>query len=368
MNRVLMILGLAVAAIPVVVSAQTQPYNDYVQQTYPQAQQPAQVQPPVQPAPQPQYAPQAVGMSPAQLDQVAGPIALYPDVLLGQVLTASIHPAEVAQANQFVRAYPQAAEPFIDAQPWDPSVKALVHYPTVLAALANDPNWMQSIGGAYSYQPVDLMNSVQRLRYAAYNAGALTSTPQQQVLFNNGAIQIQPIAQTVYVPVYNPQVVYVRQPVPMVEPIRFSFGVTFGGWDNCSIDWRTRVVERPRVYVPAPRVYLPPPPVYRRPAVIITHRDPHDFDRPAFPGPRYDRRDNDRHDGPRDGKGDDRDNGRGDNPRGGRGNDRRDGPDRAGPDRGGPDRGSDHRNNDDRRGVRPDRHDGPDRHDRDDRH
>jgi hypothetical protein len=175
-------------------------------------------------------------LAPAQLDALTGPIALYPDPLLAQVLAASTAPVDVVSANQWVHGFPSVTEDQINAQPWSSAVKVLVHYPTVLQYLADHMAWTQQLGSAFAYQPGDVMASVQRLRFAAQGAGTLYPTPQQQVVVDAGAIRIlPPTPDAVYVPVYDPSLVYVRGSV--LAPISFSAGLAIGNWLDLDFDW-----------------------------------------------------------------------------------------------------------------------------------
>ncbi|MGA2436405.1 MAG: DUF3300 domain-containing protein, partial [Bryobacteraceae bacterium] len=100
--------------------------------------------------------------SPDQLDNLAAPVALYPDPLLAQVLLAATFPDQIDEAARFVRANP---DPYaIDSQYWDVSVKAVAHYPTVLYMMADKLDWTTALGQAYANQSADVMASVQRLR------------------------------------------------------------------------------------------------------------------------------------------------------------------------------------------------------------
>src|ERR1051326_3115445 len=117
--------------------------------------------------------------SPAELDQLLGPIALYPDPLTAQILPAATLPSQIVMADRFVRGGGDVNQ--IDLQPWDPSVKALARYPTVLGWRADNRGWTTEVGQAFLYQQADVMNSIQRLRGEALAVGNLQSTPQQQV-------------------------------------------------------------------------------------------------------------------------------------------------------------------------------------------
>jgi hypothetical protein len=174
-----------------------------------------------------------------QIDQLTGPVALYPDPLLAALLPASTYPQDVVAAAQWLAATPQPAEQDIDAQSWDPSVKAMVHYPTVLQMMNSRMDWTQALGAAFANQPQDVMNSIQRLRGQAAAAGALASNQQQQVVTQpDGMICVLPAApQVVYVPVYDPRIVYVVQPRPPV--IVFGAGLVIGQWMDYGCDWPT---------------------------------------------------------------------------------------------------------------------------------
>jgi Protein of unknown function (DUF3300) len=161
-----------------------------------------------------------------QLDALLAPIALYPDALLAQVLMASTFPLQVVGAGRWVEdpankplggdALAKALEP----QPWDPSVKSLVPFPSVLALMNSNLEWMQQLGYAFAEQQVDVMNSAQRLRFHAQGAGNLKTTEQQIVRVEKQTIIIEPATPTVvYVPSYNPVVVYGAWPYPSYPPV-----------------------------------------------------------------------------------------------------------------------------------------------------
>ena len=216
--------------------------------------------------PQDQPAPQ---YSAAQLEQLVAPIALYPDSLLGPVLMASTYPLEVVEAARWVGIPANAAlqgdalASALDTIDWDPSVKALVPFPAVLQMMSSHLDWMQQLGDAFLAQQADVMDAVQRLRAQAANAGNLQSTPQQTVTTQDGEIYIEPASPDVlYVPVYNPVVVYGIWLYPAYPPfffpplpgyyhgpfvggIQFSIGFviirTFWGWDH--FDWRRHRID-----------------------------------------------------------------------------------------------------------------------------
>jgi hypothetical protein len=156
-------------------------------------------------------------LSAQELEQLVAPIALYPDTLVAQVLTASTYPQQLADADRWRRAERYASSEQIaagaDAQPWDPSVKALTAFPQVLAQMDYNLQWATELGNAYYNQPQDLLEAVQVMRQRAQEAGNLRSTPQQAVNYDQGNIELAPVnPQMVYVPEYNPWGVY-GQPV-----------------------------------------------------------------------------------------------------------------------------------------------------------
>jgi hypothetical protein len=152
-----------------------------------------------------------------QLEQLVAPIALYPDPLVAQVLTASTYPAQVADADRWRQAQGYAPAEQIaggaDSQNWDPSVKALTAFPQVLAEMDRNMRWTTDLGNAYYNQPQDILQAVQGMRQRAQAAGNLQNTPQETVSYDQGNIEVAPAnPQVVYVPAYNPWAVY-GQPV-----------------------------------------------------------------------------------------------------------------------------------------------------------
>jgi len=181
---------------------QYSPQQPYPQQQYDQGYQP---QPPAQP------------LAADQLEQLVAPIALYPDPLLAQLLVAATYPAQVVGADHWLQAQgnadPNQIAYSVDAEPWDPSVKALTAFPQVLALMDQNVQWTTDLGNAYYNQPQDVLQTVQVLRQRAQDAGTLQNTPQEAVSDNQGYIQLAPAdPQQVYVPAYNPWDVY-GQPV-----------------------------------------------------------------------------------------------------------------------------------------------------------
>ena len=130
----------------------------------------------------------------------------------------------------------------IDQQPWDPSIQALARYPTVLKWLDDNLAWTTALGQAFLYQQQDVMDSIQRLRAQAQAMGNLQSTPQESVVVDNGTIEILPAnPDVIYVPVYQPDVVYFQRPygTPFIS---FGLGFAVGAWLNCDFDWHNHHV------------------------------------------------------------------------------------------------------------------------------
>ncbi|HEY3277314.1 MAG TPA: DUF3300 domain-containing protein [Syntrophorhabdaceae bacterium] len=195
-----------------------------------------------------------------ELDQMLAPIALYPDSLLVQVFMAATYPIEIVEANRWLGANRQlqgdAFATALDQQPWDPSVKSLANFPSVLAMMDQRLDWTQRLGDAFLSQKDQVMDTVQKLRAAAQAQGTLTNTAQQRVITEGPAIVIEPVEpQVVYVPVYDPMVVYGPWWYPDYPPypyypvgavivggiISFGIGVALGaawGWAWGGFGWR----------------------------------------------------------------------------------------------------------------------------------
>jgi hypothetical protein len=162
-------------------------------------------------------------LSAQELDSLLAPIALYPDSLLSQVLMASTYPLEVVSAARWAKANPDAkgdaALKKVDNQPWDVSVKSLAAFPNILEMMNEKLDWTQKLGDAFLAQQKDVLDSVQRLRRLAKDSGNLESNQQQVVHSEAQAIIIEPAQpQTIYVPAYNPTVVYGVWPYPAYPP------------------------------------------------------------------------------------------------------------------------------------------------------
>ena len=172
-----------------------------------------------------------------ELDALMGPVALYPDPLLAQVIPAATFVDQVVQANSLLKG--RTEENLIQNQSWDVSVKSVAHYPQVLEMMATQRDWTTAVGQAYVYQSTDVMKSIQRLRATAKNNGTLVSTSQQTVTVEKEYITIVPAQpQVIYVPVYDPQVVYVSSgPPPGTAAIAFGMGLAIGAWLNRDWHW-----------------------------------------------------------------------------------------------------------------------------------
>jgi hypothetical protein len=182
-----------------------------------------------------------------QLDQLTAQIALYPDALLAQVLMAATYPADVAEAAKWSRAHPDMkgddAVKMVENEPWDPSVQSLVAFPQVIIMMGEKPDWVQRLGDAFLAQPEDVMDSVQRLRARAKEAGNLNSNEQMKVTLEAApppattttVIQQAPQQQIIVIQPAQPNVIFVPQYNPTV---------VFGPW----------------LWPAYPPFYIPPPP------------------------------------------------------------------------------------------------------------
>lgn len=151
--------------------------------------------------------------SQAELDQMLAPIALYPDSLLSQILTAATYPLDVVKAARWSRDHPdlegERAVNAVADEDWAPSVKALAAFPRVLENMDADLDWTTRLGDAFLYQEAQVMDTIQGLRQRAYAAGNLNSTGNLEVIREREVIVIEPAhPRIVYVPYYNPRVVY----------------------------------------------------------------------------------------------------------------------------------------------------------------
>ena len=166
--------------------------------------------------------------------QLVSPIALFPDVLVAQVVAASTHPAELRDAHRWLAAYRgRSVEDIaqaVDGQSWDPDIKALTVLSPMLDALNAQFAWTVALGEAYAADPAQVLAAVQALRHQAQASGALPRTSEQTLIVDGRAILIEPA---------HPHLVYV--PGGGIFDIsgfeRFSWG-----WHGWQVDWKQGVV------------------------------------------------------------------------------------------------------------------------------
>jgi hypothetical protein len=223
------------------------PPGQYPPQGYPQTGYPPQGYP-QQPPPL---------LSPQQLDQLVARIALYPDGLLAQILTASTFYPQIPDAanwaNQHAYLHGEQLSAAIQADrlPFDPSILALIPFPQVLQMMASDMAWTQQLGNAVLAQHPEVMDAVQRERQRAYDYGYLRSNQYDQIVVTGpNDIEILPAQPGFYyVPIYDPYVVFVR-PRPgffVGSAIRFGPGITVAafapfGWGTVGFGWREHTI------------------------------------------------------------------------------------------------------------------------------
>jgi hypothetical protein len=188
-------------------------------------------------------------LTPGRLDQMLAPIALYPDDLLGQILMAATYPLDVVEAARWVKDPRNASlkgdQLFaaLQQQNWDPSVKSLAPFPSILAMMDVNLEWTERLGEAFLADSKAVMEASQRLRRRAQSAGRFAPTPQVQEIVRTApeAITIEtPSPEIVYVPVCNPSVVYGGWPYPDYPPYffgNFFNGATIGGFGCGSVNW-----------------------------------------------------------------------------------------------------------------------------------
>ena len=213
---------------------------------------------------QPPTAP--VQLSAQELQQLVAPIALYPDALVAQILAASTYPTEIVEADRWIQNHPnvkgEELAKEVDKQSWDPSVKALTQFPSVLENMDKNLSWTSSLGDAYANQQQNVTDAVQTLRQQANKNGHLDSNEQEKVVTQGNTIVIEPAnPEVVYVPQYDPWLVYgapiVAYPGWYPEPgiflagVGIGFGLGFGvgyfggfgwGWHHWGYDWHGRSV------------------------------------------------------------------------------------------------------------------------------
>ena len=216
-------------------------------------------EPATSPAAAPASNPQPGAFAQDQLEQLVAPVALYPDALLLQILMAATYPLEIVQADRFVKQNPELTGEALDQalleQDWDPSVKSLCTLPSVLKQMSENLDWTQDLGDAFLAQQDELMDTVQRMRGLAYEAGNLQTTEQQVVTQQEDNIIViqSPAPEVVYVPTYSSTVVYgstwgypsyyyppmYYPPPPGYGLVTFGVGVAVGAaiWGNCSWGW-----------------------------------------------------------------------------------------------------------------------------------
>src|SRR6266851_617088 len=219
--------------------------------------------------------PQAAQQSPEQLQQLVAPIALYPDALIAQILSAATYPDQVAEAGKWMEQHKDlkgdSLAKEVDKQSWDPSVKALAQFPAVLANMNQNLAWTSELGDAHVNQPQEVTQAIQTMRQRAKQAGNLNTTPQETVKTKGKTIVIQPAAtDVVYVPQYDPWLVYgtpmatfpgwYSYPGLYLSGPGVGFGLGFGvgllggygwGWHRWGYDWRHdgRVVYNHNTYI-----------------------------------------------------------------------------------------------------------------------
>ena len=208
----------------------------------------------------------AAKQTPEESQQLVAPIALYPDALVSQILAGATYPTEIVEADRWIQEHPNlkgedlANE--VDKQTWDPSVKALAQFPSVLANMDKNLSWTSSLGDAYANQPNDVMDAVQAMRARAQKAGNLKSNQQVTVQTQGQTVIIEPAdPEVVYVPTYDPWIVYgapvIAWPGWYWYPGLYApgpgiaFGMGFGigffggfgwGWHHWGCDWGHRTV------------------------------------------------------------------------------------------------------------------------------
>src|SRR6202166_3970555 len=225
--------------------------------------------------------PQAAQQTPEQLQQLVAPIALYPDALVAQILAASTYPTEIVEADRWMQQHPdlkgQQLGDEVNKQSWDPSVKALTQFPSVLANLDKNLSWTSSLGEAYGNQQQAVMDAVQVMRQRAQHAGDLKSTPELKATPQGQTIVVDPAnPDVVYVPAYDPWLVY-GSPLPVwpgwypvpgifIGGPSIVFGIGFGvgyfggfgwGWHHWGFDWHNRaVIYNHNTYISHSRTFI----------------------------------------------------------------------------------------------------------------
>jgi len=219
--------------------------------------------------------------TPEQLQQLVAPIALYPDALVAQILAAATYPDQIVEADRWLQQHPdlkgEQLGQEVDKQTWDPSVKALVEFPSVLANMDKNLSWTSSLGDAYVNQQQEVTNAVQVMRDRAEKAGNLKSTSQEKVSKQGQTIVIEPAdPEVVYVPEYDPWLVYgapigvwpgwYSYPGLFIGGPGIAFGLGFGigffggfgwGWHHWGEDWHHHdVIFNHNTYISHSRVFV----------------------------------------------------------------------------------------------------------------
>jgi Protein of unknown function (DUF3300) len=206
----------------------------------------------------------ALQLSVQELQQLVAPIALYPDALVAQILAAATYPTQIVEADRWMKRHSnlkgEVLAKEVDSLDWDPSVKALAQFPSVLENMDKNLSWTSSLGEAYANEPEDVTDAVQEMRQEAQKAGHLNNNQQERVTTQGNTIVIEPTdPDVVYVPAYDPWLVYGTPmiaypgwyPVPGIfwGGVGLSFGLGFGvgyfggfgwGWGHWGYDWNGR--------------------------------------------------------------------------------------------------------------------------------
>jgi len=199
-----------------------------------------------------------------------GPIALYPDPLIAQVLPAATTPDQVAAADRYLRTGGDVLQ--VEYQSWEPSVKAITRYPEVVRMMGGNLRWTTDMGIAFVNQETDVMDSIQRLRAQARAIGNLQTTPQQVVIVEERLIQIVPASpQIIFVPVYSPEIVYVRPPPRVGVHLVFGPPLPIGPWMNHDLNWRHREVIVWREDHPRPHDWWYEPPSRHEHTTVVNN-------------------------------------------------------------------------------------------------
>jgi hypothetical protein len=193
-----------------------------------------------------------------QIEELVGPIALYPDPLIALILPASTFPSDIVLAARYLES--GGVVESVTAEPWDDSVRALARYREVIDYLDKHLAWTRSLGHCFLDQRDDVMDAIQRVRARARTAGLLQDTAEQHVIVETEEIRIVPAQPTViYVPRYDPDVIWHTSPVyyGYSRPfITFGIGWRVGTWLNFDCDWRgrsIRIVHRPTHWYHSPK-------------------------------------------------------------------------------------------------------------------